>query len=213
MIDEYHRLWYDEAARGLTWGSTTYFGIKLWKHPCDLHLYAELIHQIQPTLVIETGTAFGGSALYFAHLMDQIGHGKVLSIDLNPVQKSYPRHPRISYLGGRSSTHLETVREAGLAAILAAQQKGAVMVILDSDHSQKHVEQELRCYASLVTPASYLVVEDTEINGHPVYEKFGPGPYEAVEKWLPQHPEFVEDRRLVARMLWSAHTWLRKERT
>jgi len=213
VIDDYHRLWYDEAPKGLTWGSTTYFGVKLWKHPADLHLYSELIYQVQPALIIETGTAFGGSALYMAHLLDQLGHGKVLSIDLNAVQKTYPRHPRIAYLGGYSSTHLRSVKEAGLMAIEAAKGQGAVMVILDSDHAERHVAQELRCYASLVTPSSYLVVEDSEIGGHPVYESFGPGPYEAVEKWLPQHPEFVEDRRLPARMLWSAHTWLRRERT
>lgn len=221
VIDEYHRLWYDESGKGLTWGSTSYFGVKLWKHPTDLYLYSELIYAIRPTLLIETGTAFGGSALYFAHLMDQLGQGKVLSVDLNPVQKSYPHHPRISYLGGRSSTHIETVRDVGLEAIRAAQQKGAIMVILDSNHARKHVEQELNCYAQLVTPSSYIVVEDTELNGHPIApergigppEGKGEGPYEAVVSWLPKHPEFVEDKRLPARMLWSAHTWLRRERS
>jgi cephalosporin hydroxylase len=221
VIDDYHRLWYDEAAKGLTWGSTTYMGVKLWKHPTDLYLYAELIHAIQPALLIETGTAFGGSALYFAHLMDQLGHGRVLSIDLSPVEKNYPRHPRINYLGGYSSTHIRSVREAGLMAFEAVKGQGAVMVILDSDHAERHVTQELRCYASLVTPSSYIVVEDTELNGHPIDlergigppDGKGPGPYEAAAKWLPHHPEFVEDKRLPARMLWSAHTWLRRERT
>jgi cephalosporin hydroxylase len=221
LIDDFHRLWYDEAGKGLTWGSTSYMGVKLWKHPTDLYLYSELVHQIQPALIVETGTAFGGSALFFAHLMDQLGHGKVLSIDLNPVQKTYPRHPRISYLGGYSSTHLRTVKEAGVMAIEAVRGQGKIMVVLDSNHAAKHVEQELRCYASLVTPSSYLVVEDTELNGHPIDpergigppEGKGPGPFEAVAKWLPQHPEFVEDKRLPARMLWSAHTWLRRERS
>jgi cephalosporin hydroxylase len=219
-IEDFHRLFYDEASKGLTWGSTTYFGIKLWKSPLDLHLYAELIHQIQPTLIIETGTAFGGSALYYAHLMDQLGHGKVLSIDLNPVNKTYPRHPRIDYLGGYSSTHLRSVKEAGLMAIEVAKGKGAIMVILDSDHAAKHVEQELNCYASLVTPSSYLVVEDTNLNGHPIDpergigpNQKGEGPYEALERWLPKHPDFVVDKHLPARMLFSMHTWLKRERS
>jgi cephalosporin hydroxylase len=213
LIEDFHKLWYDEAAKGLTWGSTTYMGVKLWKCPFDMHLYAELIHQVQPALVIETGTAFGGSALYMAHLMDQIGHGKVLSIDLNPVQRTYPHHPRICYMGGHSSTHVQAVAEAGIMAVQAVARKGAVMVILDSDHAQKHVMQELHCYASLVTPSSYLVVEDTNINGHPVFPKHGPGPQEALDEWLPKHPEFVVDARLPARMLFSMHTWLRRERT
>jgi cephalosporin hydroxylase len=210
VIDDFHALWYDEAAKGLTWGSTTYMGVKLWKHPTDLHLYAELMHQIRPSLVIETGTAFGGSALYLAHLMDQLGTGHVLSVDLNPVQKSYPTHHRIEYLGGRSSTH-------GITATRVAERVAwfgpPVLVILDSDHSEKHVLQELTIYSQLVSPSSYLVVEDTEINGHPVFPTFGPGPQEALEKWLPKHPEFVVDARLPARMLWSGHTWLRRERT
>jgi cephalosporin hydroxylase len=221
LIDDFHRLWYDEAGKKLTWASTSYMGVKLWKCPFDMWLYAELVHQVQPALIIETGTAFGGSALYFAHLMDQIGHGKVLSIDLNPVQKTYPRHPRINYLGGYSSTHLRSVRDAGIMAVEAVRGQGAIMVILDSNHAAKHVLQELDCYAQLVTPASYLVVEDTNLNGHPIDpergigppEGKGPGPFEALEKWLPKHPEFVVDKHLPARMLFSMHTWLRKERT
>lgn len=213
LIEDFHRLWYTEAQRGLTWGGTGYFGTKLWKMPSDLWLYQELIWEVRPELIIETGTAFGGSALYLAHLLDQIGHGRVLSIDLQPPLKTYPRHPRISYLGGYSSTHLVAVKAAGLAAIEAVSGKGAVMVILDSDHSQKHVLQELKCYASLVTPSSYLVVEDTNVNGHPVFPEHGPGPQEALDAWLPAHPEYVVDERLPARMLFSMHTWLRRERT
>ena len=221
LIDDFHRLWYDESLKGLTWGSTNYMGVKLWKCPFDLQLYQEVIHQVQPALIIETGTAFGGMALYMAHLMDQIGHGKVLSIDLTPVNRTYPKHPRISYLGGYSSTHLRSVKEAGLMAVEAARGQGAIMVILDSNHAAKHVLQEFDCYAQLVTPSSYLVVEDTNLNGHPIDPERGigppdgkgPGPFEALEQWLPKHPEFVVDKHLPARMLFSMHTWLRRERS
>ena len=106
-------------------------------------------------------------------------------------------------------------------AIKTVKGRGAIMVILDSNHAAKHVEQELNCYASLVTPSSYIVVEDTNLNGHPIDPERGigppdgkgPGPFEAVARWLPQHPDFVVDRHLPARMLFSMHTWLRRERS
>nr|HMT11078.1 CmcI family methyltransferase [Ignavibacteria bacterium] len=74
--------------------------------------------------------------------------------------------------------------------------KKKIMVILDSDHSCDHVYRELELYYGFVTPGSYLVVEDSNINGHPVYSGFGqgPGPMEAMEKFLPAHPEFEVDK-------------------
>jgi BMFP domain-containing protein YqiC len=69
-----------------------------------------------------------------------------------------------------------------------------VLVILDSDHRKEHVEQELEIYATLIGPGDYIVVEDTNINGHPVLPKYGPGPHEAVEAFLDRHREFRRDR-------------------
>ena len=209
IIDDFHSLWYSEAAKGITWGGTSYFGHKVWKNPTDLHLYSELIFQLRPQLIIETGTAFGGSALWMAHLLDQIGSGRVLSIDLKEIERNYPHHPRIIYVGGHSSTD-ETVLDQVSDAV--EWDVGPVMVNLDSDHSEKHVYAELNAYAPMVTENSYLVVEDVDVNGHPVYPEHGPGPYEALERWLPQHPEFVRDERLPAQMLWSSHAFLKRRR-
>jgi cephalosporin hydroxylase len=84
------------------------------------------------------------------------------------------------------------------------------MVVLDSDHSQEHVLKELEKYAPMVTQGQYMVVEDSNVNGHPVHAGHGPGPWEAVRDWLPAHQSWREDRALPDRYLFSYHTWLRK---
>ena len=76
---------------------------------------------------------------------------------------------------------------------LRGRMKETCMVILDSDHSEAHVTRELEILSPYVTAGSYLIVEDTNINGHPTYPSFGPGPFEALERFLPAHPEFVVD--------------------
>ena len=208
-IDDFHRLFYDSANDGRTWGGATYMGIKLWKAPSDLQIYQELIWELKPKTIIETGTAYGGSALYFAHLLDATSRGKVVSVDVNPVSNNYPRHPRIAYVGGYSSADSRVVNAVHSYFDFSGY---PTLVILDSDHAKDHVLAELKAYASFVPPGSWLVVEDTNINGHPVYPEFGPGPQEALDEWLPGHPDFKVDEARASKYLFSMHTWLRRRR-
>jgi cephalosporin hydroxylase len=110
----------------------------------------------------------------------------VLTIDKDAGER--PKHDRVTYVTG-SSTAPETL------ALVAerAQGKSPVMVILDSDHRRDHVLTELRSYADFVTPGSYLVVEDTNLNDHPLLPGFGPGPMEAVDEFLRERDDFEPD--------------------
>jgi cephalosporin hydroxylase len=96
---------------------------------------------------------------------------------------------RITYVTG-SSTAPDVF--AQVTALLPAQ--GSVLVMLDSDHTCDHVQAELEAYAPLVTPGSYLIVEDSDVGGHPVLPSFPAGPMEAIRQFIPRHPEFSVDR-------------------
>jgi cephalosporin hydroxylase len=169
----FSRYFYTRA--DLTWNNTTWLGVPLWKNPLDLWVYQEIIFEVKPALIIETGTWRGGSAFYFASLLDLIGSGKIVTID-HSAGKGRPEHPRIEYVTG-SSVSPEAV---DLVRARVADAGGPILIILDSDHRREHVAEELRLLSEFVTPGSYLIVEDTNINGHPVNPFFGPGPMEAV---------------------------------
>jgi cephalosporin hydroxylase len=94
----------------------------------------------------------------------------------------------VTFLHG-SSTSLEVV-----AAVKELIGDRKALFILDSDHSKAHVLAEMEAYAPLVTPGSYMIVQDSAVNGHPLLPDFGPGPWEAIDEFLPRHPEFTSDR-------------------
>ncbi len=188
VVDDFHQLFHDSYDFQGTWAKTTWLGTPVLKCPFDLWVYQEIIYELRPDLILECGTAHGGSAHYMASLCDLIGNGQVVTVDI-VAHDGRPDHERIEYIAG-SSTAPETV-EAFRSAAAEAQ---TVMLVLDSDHSRDHVLQELRLYSDLVTPGSYIIVEDTNINGHPVMPEFGPGPMEAVEEFLMTNRNFVVDR-------------------
>ena len=183
VIAAFHQIYYE---RGSWINSTCWRGVPVQKCPLDLWVYQEIIHEVQPDLIIETGTCYGGSALFFANMLDLIGKGRVITIDIYP-KGAMPHHDRITYLKG-SSIDSDILRHVWTTA-----KNHRTLVNLDSDHTKDYVLKELSCYAPFVTPGSYMIVEDTNVNGHPVCEQHGPGPFEAVEEFLKLHPEFEID--------------------
>jgi cephalosporin hydroxylase len=164
-----------------------WLGAQALKNPLDLWVYQEIMVETRPELVVETGTYRGGSALFLASMCDLLGVGEVVSVDVEPVRDDYPEHPRITYLGGRSSTNPEVVDEVRERAA-----GRSLLLILDSDHSQAHVEAELDAYAPLVPVGCYVVVEDSNIGR--IRKDLMPGPFEAIEAFLTRSDAFEIDR-------------------
>jgi len=183
-VDKFHDLYYNSEKQ--TWMNTYWFGIPVQKIPLDLWIYQEIIFEVKPDIIIETGTLNGGSALFMASMCDLMGKGIIVTIDINQMPR--PFHNRIYYLFGSSTSD-------GIFTLVkdSIQPNDKVLVILDSDHSKDHVLKEISLYNQLVSIGSYLIVEDTNINGHPVYPDFGPGPMEAVEEFLKTDTSFIAD--------------------
>ncbi len=171
-----------------TWKNTFWLGTPLLKCPLDLWVFQEIIYELKPDLIVECGTNRGGSASYLATLCDLCDNWKIISIDIEDYQGK-PEHPRVQYLLG-SSTSDDIVSQ--IKTVI--NENDVVLVILDSDHRKKHVLEELRIYHNLVTKGSYLIVEDSNVNGHPVAPSFGPGPMEAIKEFLKENKKFKIDK-------------------
>lgn len=187
LVTAFHRLYFDARAFNMTWRNTYWMGTAILKCPLDLWLYQEILHAVRPAVVIETGTAFGGSAHFLGSMLDIVGTGRVVTVDIDE-RPGRPAHPRVTYVTGSSTDPAIVSHVASLVG-----DASPVLVLLDSDHAKDHVLRELECYAPMVSRGSYLIVEDTNLNGHPVDPEFGPGPMEAIEAFLPSHQEFEHD--------------------
>jgi len=133
-------------------------GVRVIKQPGDLILYQEVIWQNRPKWIVETGTKFGGSALFFQDMLDLAGHGgHVITIDIDP--KVGRPDPRITYITGNSANKSVVEQVRGIVG------NDSCMVVLDSNHARPHVKWELHHYAPMVTPKQYLVIEDCYSRG------------------------------------------------
>jgi cephalosporin hydroxylase len=166
ISEQFHELYYESRV----WRNTFWLGVETLKCPLDLWIYQELLHEVRPRYIIETGTASGGSALFLASVCDLLGTGEIITVDVEE-HPARPAHARIEYLTG-SSVAEETIR--AIKERVAGAGGDPVLAILDSDHSQQHVAQELRIYGAMVTEGSYLI--------------------EAVESFLRETPQFMPDR-------------------
>jgi len=144
----------------------TWMGIPIIQLPADIMTTQEVIWKTKPDIIIETGVARGGSVLFMASILEMMGNGQVIGVDID-IRKhnresieSHPMSKRVTLIEGGS------VDESILKQVRANIPDGArVMVVLDSDHSRDHVLEECRAYGPMVTKDCYMVVADTLV-GH-----------------------------------------------
>ena len=172
---------------------TSWLGVEMVQYSGDLITYQRLINEVKPELVIETGTLSGGLSLFLATVLQAVQpEGRVVTIDIDSsgwkktlAERQFPESllQRIVFIEGDSAGR-ETWRQI---SPLASGKK--VLVILDALHSRSHVLRELNLYSRIIPVGSYIVVNDTHLDGTE-WVKSGRGPMAAVREWLEQHPEF-----------------------
>jgi cephalosporin hydroxylase len=175
----------DAFWRSGEWHRTRWLGKSTHRAPTDLVAYQELICRLRPDWIVDTRTGTGGLALFLASICDLIDSGQVLSIDAYPLADP-PRHPRITYLRGDPAAD----STAGQVREIVGEPPRS-LVILGGAAGPK-VFAAFRNYAPLVPVGSYLVVEDTILEGNPVWPGFGSGPAVAVQQII-DVGDFVRD--------------------
>lgn len=176
----------------------TWLGRPIIQHPEDMLRLQEVIFSLRPDVVIETGVAHGGSLIFYASLMKAMGTGgRVVGIDIDIRQanrraiEAHPLSGAITLIEGDSAAPDVAARAAALVS-----EGDTVLVILDSDHSYRHVMRELEAYHGLVSPNSYILATDGIMRlvsdvprGKTEWETDNPA--NAAEDFARAHPEFV----------------------
>jgi len=184
---------------------TRWFGIPTQKNPLDFWIYQEILHRLQPNVIVEIGNDCGGSTLALAHLCDLIGKGRVIGIDVSHerVPERVRQHPRITLIEGDACASFEKV-----AALIPPQEE--TLVIEDSSHTYENTLNVLRKYSPLVKSGGYFVVEDG-ICHHGLDVGPDPGPYEAILSFVAENSAFEIDRSLEAFLItWNPRGFLRR---
>lgn len=188
-----------------------WLGLPVIQMPPDIVVLQEVIWETRPQLVIETGIARGGSLVLYASILELLGEGSVLGIDIDirrhnrEAIEAHPLAHRIRMTEGPSLDE-----EVVAAARRAAAEVERVMVVLDSDHTHEHVLAELHAYAPLVTTGQFLVVADTFVEGLPAQthrpRAWGAGnnPGTALREWLGETDAFEPDPWVDAKLLLTA---------
>jgi cephalosporin hydroxylase len=187
--------WQNRLSYEVTW-----LGIPIIQLPEDMVLMQELIWKVRPDVIVESGVAHGGALVLYASILELLGRGRVIGIDIE-IRKynrlaieAHPMSHRIQLIEG------DSLAEETVEAVRSRIRPGdRVMVALDSNHTREHVSGELERYAPLVTPGSYLVVFDgvmALVSDAPSAGEGwdGDNPLEAVREFVAGNGDFEVDR-------------------
>ena len=166
-----------------------WMGARVLKNPLDAWVYQEIIYDIKPDVIVEIGSAYGGSTLYLANLLDLLGKGIVVSIDIDRSIFAVKHHRIVTITGDCSSPEV-----IGEVEKLCLDKK--ILVIHDGDHRKEAVLRDLAIYSKLVSINSYLIVEDGIMDLFKYGDGMGrlyEGPLKAVDEFLRSNTDFVVD--------------------
>jgi cephalosporin hydroxylase len=201
--------WIEDVSKMKYSYNFTWLGRPIIQFPQDIVALQEIIWQVKPDLIVETGIAHGGSLIFSASILELIGgDGHVVGIDIDirkhnraEIEK-HPMSRRITMLEG-SSTDPEIAKKV----YAQAKDRKKILVVLDSMHTHDHVAKELELYSPLVSRGSYLVVFDTIIEDLPddffpdrPWKK-GNNPKTAVREFLKTNNRFVIDKEIENKLL------------
>ena len=203
------RVWVREVSPHKYAYNFKWMGRPIIQFPQDMMAMQEILWDVKPDLVIEAGIAHGGSILYYASILELLGHGEVIGIDVDirahnrAAIEAHPMSKRVRLIEGSSTAQEVIEKVRGLA------QGKRVVVVLDSNHTHDHVLAELLAYAPLVCVGGYCVVMDTLIEDMP--NRFfgdrpwghGNNPKTAVHQFLSSHPGFEIDKDIDHKLLIS----------
>lgn len=189
----------------------TWMGRPIIQYPQDMIAMQEIIWEIKPDLIIETGIAHGGSLIYYASLLELIGNGEVLGIDIDIRQhnrKEIEKHPMFKRIKMIEGSSIDEVIVDKVKEIADGNKK--IVVCLDSNHTHEHVLNELKYYSPLVSVNSYIIVFDTIVEDLPegyFSQKrpwgIGNNPRTAVDEFLKNNDNFIIDKSIDNKLLIS----------
>jgi len=209
-FQEKTRAWFKDSWKYEYQYHFKWLGRPILQFPQDIIATQELIWKIKPDLIIETGIARGGSIIFSASILELIGKGEVIGIDIDIRtynKREIEKHKmmeRIKMIQG-SSISKKVINQV----YKIAKNKKKIMVFLDSNHSHKHVLEEMKAYSKLVKKGSYMIVFDTMIEDMPkdFFDRpwnVGNNPKTAVKEFLKINKRFKIDKKIENKLLITA---------